>query len=119
MLQKNSYATVCDSCGAWSARIFHIYRGFRHKAAFASNFVKISVRQTAPTSVIRRGRKSKALVIRTRFKSNRVDGSYVRFEDNSIILLKKRLTPRGKELIGPLTYGLHRRRVIASFSGIA
>jgi large subunit ribosomal protein L14 len=86
--------------------------------AKASDFVKIAVRQVAPLSLIKKGFKSKALVIRVLYRSGRRDGSYVRFDNNSVILLKKRLTPRGKELIGPITYGLHRRKVVASFLGV-
>jgi large subunit ribosomal protein L14 len=110
--------TISDSCGAWVARIFHIYRGSRHRSAKTGDFVKISVRQAAPLSNIQRGFKSKALVIRTRAPSPRRDGSHVMCSDNSLVLLKKRLTPRGKELVGPITYGLRRRKVVASFLGV-
>ena len=118
MLQKSSCVTVSDSCGAWGARIFHIYRGSQHRSASACDFVKVSIRQTSPASSLRKGAKSKALVVRTSAPSRRKDGSHVRFSDNSVVLLKKRLTPRGKELIGPITYGLRRRRVVASFASV-
>ena len=118
MLQKNSYVTVSDSCGVWNVRIFHIYKGFQHKLALTSDFVKVSVRKTAPTSWLKKGKKSKALVIRTRFRTNKCDGSFVCSSDNSVMLLKKRMTPRGKELLGPITYGLRRRKVNSSFIGI-
>jgi len=118
MLQKSSYVLVSDSCGAWVAQIFHIYRGSRHRSARTCDFVKVSTRTVAPMSWITKGFKSKALVVRTRYKSAKPDGSYICSSENSVVFLKKRMTPRGKEIFGPLTYGLHRRKVIASFSGI-
>ncbi len=48
----------------------------------------------------------------------RADGSYLRLWENAVVLLKKRMTPRGKELVGPVTYGLRRRKFVASFSGV-
>jgi ribosomal protein L14 len=46
------------------------------------------------------------------------DGSYIRSRKNSVVLLKKRMTPRGKELFGPITYGVRRRKFVSSFSGV-
>lgn len=55
-----------------------MYKGSRHRFALAGDFVKVSVRRTRPNNWLRKGKKSKAVVIRTRFRSHRVDGSYVR-----------------------------------------
>ena len=119
MLQKRSNVVVGDNCGAWTARVFHIYRGSRHRTGIAADFVKVSIRQASPLSKIKKGYKSKAIIVRVRSMSKRRDGSYVRFEDNNVVLLKKRLTPRGKELHGPITYGFHRRKFTATFLGVA
>lgn len=118
MLQKSSHVNVSDKCGVWSAQVFHVYRGSRHRFALTGDFVKVSIRRTRPNNWLRKGKKSKALVIRTRFKSTRVDGSYVCTWENNVILLKKRMTPRGKELLGPITYGLKRRKFVSSFGGV-
>lgn len=118
MLQKSSYVNVSDRCGVWEAKIFHIYRGFLHKAARVGDFVKISIRRTRPNNWLKKGKKSKSIVIRTRFRVMKRDGSYLRLWENAIVLLKKRMTPRGKELEGPIVYGLRRRKFVASFSGV-
>lgn len=118
MLQKSSCVIVADSCGVAKARIFHIYRGSIHRAALVKDFVKISVRKSYSNSKLKKGFKSKAIVIRTKFKSLKLDGSSIFFNKNSIVLLKKRLTPRGKELHGPITFGFKRRKFTGSFPGI-
>jgi len=111
--------TISDSCGARLGRVFHVYRGSRHPIAKAGDFVKLSVRRVAPLSKIRRGYKSKAVVIRTRAKVQKSDGSHIRFSENSVVLLKKRMTPRGKELVGPVIFGMRRHKFTSTFLGIA
>lgn len=118
MLQKSTIVNVADSCGIARARVFHIYRGFRHRVARVCDFVKISVRKPYSSSKLKKGFKSKAIVIRTKFRSSKLDGSSIYFKKNSVVLLKKRLTPRGKELYGPLTFGFKRRKFSGSFPGI-
>jgi large subunit ribosomal protein L14 len=118
MLQKSSQAGVSDRCGVWEVNVFHVYKGFRHTHARTGSFVKVSIRRTRPNNWLKRGKKSKAVIIRTRFKVIKPDGSYVRFSSNAVVLLKKRMTPRGKELVGPITYGLRRRKFVSSFGGV-
>lgn len=110
--------TISDSCGAWAGRVFQVYRGSGRRLATAHDYVKISVRRASPLSHIKRGYKSRAVVVRVRSASIRADGSHVQLQDNSVVLLKKRLTPRGKELVGPMTFGMRRRKFSASFLGL-
>lgn len=118
MLQKSSHTLVSDRCGVWEVQVFHVYKGSWHRAARAGNFVKISIRRTKPNNWLKKGKKSKAIVVRTRFKTIKADGSYLRFSTNSVVLLKKRMTPRGKELLGPITYGFRRKKFVSSFGGV-
>ena len=118
MLQKSSYVSISDRCGVWSARIFCIYKGSKHKFAKVGSFVKVSVRQVRPNNWLAKGKKSKAFIIMTKFKNVKSDGSFIKLRRNYAVLLKKRMTPRGKELFGPITYGTHRRKFISSFRGV-
>lgn len=118
MLQKSSVVGVSDKCGVWAARIFCIYRGSYHKFANVGDFVKVSIRKTKPQNWIKKGKKSKAFVINTCAKNNKQDGSFIRIKRNFVVLLKKRMTPRGKELFGPIIYGVRRRKFVSSFSGV-
>lgn len=118
MLQKSSQVQVSDRCGVWEVKVFHIYKGFRHLIGGVGDFVKVSIRRTRPNNWLKKGKKSKGVIIRTRFKAIKADGSYIRSWDNAVVLLKKRMTPRGKELMGPITYGLRRRKFVSSFGGV-
>lgn len=118
MLQKSSYVNVSDKCGVWFAKIFCIYKGSKHRAGSVGDFVKVSIRKTKPDNWLKKGKKSKAFIVLTKFKSIKQDGSYIRSRKNSVVLLKKRMTPRGKELFGPITYGVRRRKFVSSFSGV-
>ena len=104
-----------DRCGVWFTKIFHIYGGFKKNSATISNFVKISVRSTRPNNWLKKKTKLKSIIIRTCKETSKYDGTYIRFKFNNNVLLKKRLTPKGKEVFGPGVYKLRRRRFLSSF----
>jgi large subunit ribosomal protein L14 len=56
--------------------------------------------------------------VQTKKEVSKIDGSYVKFKFNSVVLLKKRLTPKGKEIIGPTLTNIKRKKFLASFAGI-
>ncbi len=118
MVQKESRITVADNCGVWSVGVFHIYRGFRHKIAHVGDFVRVSLKKTRPNNWLKRGKKVRAFLVRTVFFSLRKDGSYIKLAQNDCLLLKKRMTPRGREISGPITYGIRKKKVLASFIGV-
>lgn len=109
---------MSDSCGVWSVGIFQIYRSSGRKFARAGDFVRVSSKRVRPGNAIPRGSKHRAFVVRCVFRSTRVDGSFTSFDSNSCVLLKKRMTPRGQEISGPIAYRVKKRRFSSSFSGI-
>lgn len=67
---------------------------------------------------MRRGKKTRAYIVRVSYRNLRKDGSYIKLLSNDCLLLKKRMTPRGREIFGPITYGIRKRKVLASFIGV-
>jgi large subunit ribosomal protein L14 len=118
MVQKGTFLKVIDSCGVRTVKIFHLYRGGFRKVSHIGNFIKCSVKTTKPNNFIKKKTKTKAIVIHTKKEFIKKDGSYIKFFINSSILLKKRMTPRGKELFGPVIYNIKRKKFINSFAGI-
>lgn len=116
MIQKNSLLKPVDSCGVFQVKVFHIYKGSQGRLAFSGNFVKVSAKIVKPENPIKKKSKHRSILIKTRFKNLRLDGSFVKFKRNSLILLKKRLTPKGKSLKGPISRNIRRRKFISSFS---
>lgn len=115
MIQKGTRLIVIDKSGILTANVFHIYKGSHHALARPGDFLKISAKKVETSKHIKKGKKSKAILVTTVFKRIKKDGSYVRAFSNSCVLLRRRMTPRGKELRGPVFYGLKRRRFGSSF----
>ena len=116
MIQKNSILKPVDSCGVYKVKVFHVYKGSKGRLAFSGDFVKISAKIVKPENLIKKKSKHRCIIIKTKFRNLRADGSFVRFRRNSLILLKKRLTPRGSSLKGPISRNIKRKKFISSFS---
>lgn len=118
MIQKGSYLIPADQCGVFWVKVFHLYKGFSRKITFTGGFVKVSVKVTRPDNWVTKKTKLKGIVIRTKKEVYKRDGSFIKFNKNYVVLLKKRLTPKGKELYGPTLKILKRKKFLSSFSGV-
>lgn len=117
MIQKESNLKPIDKCGVWSVRVFHLYGGSFRKNSYISNFVKISVKKTRANNWIPKKTKLKSILVTLKKENFKIDGSYIKFRSNNTVLLKKRLTPKGKILLGPVSNNLKRKRFLTSFCG--
>ena len=115
MVQKESKLIPIDKCGVWLTKIFHLYGGSKRRCSTINNFVKISVKLTKPNNWEKKKSKLKSIILKTKKESLRNDGSLVKFQLNKSVLLKKRLTPKGKELVGSCLFQIKRKRFISSF----
>jgi large subunit ribosomal protein L14 len=106
-----------DKCGVESVKVFHLYKGFNRKSSRVGDFVKCSVQKTIPNNWIKKKTKLKGLIIRSKFSISNLDGTIFRFKENNVILLKKRLSPKGKEVVGPAVKAIRRKKFVASFAG--
>lgn len=118
MIQKATIISISDKCGIVNGNVFHIYKGFNHRIGYLGNFNKFSVRLTTSSASSLKGQKINSIFIRSKKEQCRLDGSYFKFKSNAVISLKKRLTPRGKELVGPASKFLYRKKFLMSFAGI-
>lgn len=115
MIQKNTIIKPADNCGVLKVKVFHVYKGSKGKLAFLGDFLKVSARLVKPENPIKKKTKLKSILIRTVFLNNRKDGSFISFKKNSSVLLKKRLTPKGKSIRGPIVRIIKRKKFISSF----
>lgn len=81
------------------------------------DFLKVSVQKTAPNNWIKKKTKLKSILIRTKFAIGNKDGVVFSFKENNSILLKKRLSPKGKEVVGPAVRKIRRKKFVSSFAG--
>jgi ribosomal protein L14 len=118
MIFKKSYLVPIDKCGVWWVNTFHLYGGSSRKSSTIGDFIKISVRNTRPNNWVAKKSKSIGIIVQTKKEILKRDGSYVVFKNNSVVLLKKRLTPKGKEIVGPTVSNIKRKRFLMSFAGV-
>jgi len=115
MIQKNSKLKPSDNSGVLKANVFHVYKNL-NRIAVTGNFLKISVREIKPESLIKKKSKHISILIKTTFKNSRLDSSFIKFNTNGLVILKKRLTPKGSNLKGPVSRNVRRKKFISSFS---
>jgi len=118
MIYKSSKLIPSDKCGVWLVKVFHLYRGFNRKVSFQGDFVKCCVKIIRPENWLKKKTKVHGILIRLNKEINRCDGSSILFFQNNIILLKKRLTPKGKQIYGPVSKQIKRKKFIYSFAGL-
>lgn len=118
MIQKSTILIPADKCGVFTVNTFHLYKGFSRKFSGFGDYIKVSIRKTKPENQLNKKSKRKALIIRTKKNIILGDGSFVRFDYNSVVLLKKRLTPEGKEIFGPIVRNFKKKKFLSSFSGL-
>ncbi len=125
MIQMQTMVDVCDNTGAKSAMVVNVYKGStsRHgkkrlKSARIGDIVLVTVKKSLPNSEFSGGsdrkerskrRKAKAIVVRMKVPTRRVDGSYVRFDSNAVVLLDEKNEPRGTRIFGPVARELREK----------
>jgi large subunit ribosomal protein L14 len=110
VIQDFSRLTVADNTGARLAMVIHVSGGSGRRFGYLGDIVMVAVKEALPTAQVKRGEKSKAVVIRTRKEVRRADGSYVRFDDNACVLLDDKGEPRGTRVFGPVARELRERK---------
>jgi large subunit ribosomal protein L14 len=115
MIQKNTIIKPCDNSGVLKSNVFHIYKNL-NKIGVTGDFLKISARDLNPESLLKKRSKHTAILIKTVYKNTKLDSSFIKFNCNGIVLLKKRLTPRGSNLKGPVSRNVRRKKFVSSFS---
>ena len=102
MLQSESRLTVADNSGAKEALCIHVLGGTGRRYASVGDIIVVSVKSVIPSSDVKKGTVSKAVVVRTKKEVRRPDGSYIRFDDNACVLLNNAGELRGTRIFGPV-----------------
>jgi large subunit ribosomal protein L14 len=102
MLQQESRANVADNSGAKEVLVIRVLGGTARRYAGIGDKVVVTVKKAMPTGGVKKGTVSKAVVVRTTRSVRRKDGSYIRFDDNAVVLLNNQDEPRGTRIFGPV-----------------
>ena len=102
MIQQESRIAVTDNSGAKEALCIRVLGGTRRRYASVGDVIVVSIKHVIPSSEVKKGAITKAIVVRTKKEIRRNDGSYIRFDDNACVLLNTAGELRGSRIFGPV-----------------
>jgi len=102
MVQQESRLNVADNSGAKEVLVIRVLGGTKKRYASIGDKVVVAVKSAIPSGEVKKGAVHKAVVVRTRKEIRREDGSYIRFEDNAVVLLNAAGEMRGTRVFGPI-----------------
>lgn len=108
MIQQESRLRVADNSGAKEVLCIRVLGGSKRRYASIGDTIVVSVKE-ATAGGIKKGTVSKAVVVRTKKEIRRSDGSYIKFDDNAVVLLTNADEPRGSRIFGPVARELRER----------
>jgi large subunit ribosomal protein L14 len=116
MIQMRSILKVSDNSGARVARMINVLGGSHKRYARIGDIVVVSVQDAIPGAAIKKGDVVKGVVIRTRKEHRRKDGTYIRFDQNAIVIIDDAREPRGTRIFGPVARELRDKQFMKIIS---
>jgi large subunit ribosomal protein L14 len=110
MIQQESRCVVADNSGAKEVLCIRVLGGTRKKYASLGDKIVVTVKHALPSGNIKKGTVTKAVVVRTKKEVKRMDGSYIRFDDNAVVLLNAQDELRGTRIFGPVARELREKQ---------
>lgn len=110
MIQVESILDVADNSGAKRVQCIKVLGGSRRRYAALGDVIVVSVKEALPNSKVKKGEVAKAVVVRTRREYQREDGSYIKFDTNSAVLINAQKEPVGTRIFGPVARELRGKR---------
>jgi large subunit ribosomal protein L14 len=110
VIQMQTVLTAADNSGAKRLQCIKVLGGSKRKYASIGDIIVVSVKEALPNSRVKKGDVRKAVVVRTRKEIRRTDGSYIKFDVNSAVLINEAGEPIGTRIFGPVARELRARR---------
>ena len=116
MIQQETLLNVADNSGAKRVCCIRVLGGTRRRVASIGDTVVVSVKEAIPNSKVKKGDVVKAVVVRTKKEISRVDGSWIRFDENAAVLINQNGEPVGTRIFGPVARELRAKRYMKIIS---
>ncbi len=116
MVQTTSTLDVADNSGAKKIMCIRVLGGTRRKYASLGDIIVVSIKEAIPNGKVKKGEILKAVIVRTKKEVSRADGSYIRFDGNSAVLVDKDNEPIGTRIFGPVARELRAKRFMKIIS---
>ena len=112
MIQMQTRLNVADNSGAKEVMCIKVLGGSKRRFASIGDIIIVSIKEALPNAKVKKGDVAKAVVVRTVHKLRRPDGSYIRFDDNSAVLIKAAKEPIGTRIFGPVARELRAKQFV-------
>jgi large subunit ribosomal protein L14 len=116
MIQMQTVLNVADNSGAKKVACIKVLGGSRRRYASLGDIIVIAVKEAIPNSKVKKGDVMKAVVVRTVKEVRRSDGSYLKFDDNSAVLISNQMEPIGTRIFGPVARELRAKQFMKIIS---
>ena len=110
MLQLRSILDVADNTGARKASLIAVINRMGTFKAEIGDVITVNIKESSPDATVKKGEKSRAVIVRTRQAIRRSDGSILRFDRNAVVLIDLQLNPRGTRVFGPVARELRDKK---------
>jgi len=112
MIQMQTRLKVADNTGAKEVMCIKVLGGSHRRYASIGDIIVVSIKEALPTAKVKKGDVAKAVIVRTVQKLRRPDGSYIRFDDNSAVLINAAKEPIGTRIFGPVARELRAKQFV-------
>ena len=116
MIQTQTKLKVADNSGAKLLLCIKVLGGSKRRYASVGDIITVSVKEAIPNSKVKKGSVMRAVIVRTRKEILRVDGSYIKFDDNSAVLINQQNEPIGTRIFGPVARELRAKKFMKIIS---
>jgi large subunit ribosomal protein L14 len=116
VIQQETRCKVADNTGAKEVLCIRVLGGSKRRYARVGDVIVGSVKDALPGGAVKKGEVVRAVVVRTAKERRRPDGSYIRFDDNAVVLINEQRNPRGTRIFGPVARELREKRFMKIIS---
>jgi large subunit ribosomal protein L14 len=116
MIQMRTILEVADNSGAKRVQCIKVLGGSRRRYAQLGDVIVVSVKEALPGTKVKKGEVAQAVVVRMKHQASRADGSYIRFDENSAVLINKEREPIGTRIFGPVARELRAKKFMKIIS---
>jgi large subunit ribosomal protein L14 len=102
MIQMKTILQVADNTGARMASVIGVLNAKGKLHAKIGDIVRVNIKESTPDAAVKKGEKAKGVIVRTKTRIRRTDGTYVRFDSNAVVLIDDAGNPRGTRVFGPV-----------------
>ena len=110
MIQQETMVKVADNSGAKTAQVIRVLGGTRRRYAGLGDVVIVAVKNALPNGTVKKSDVARAVVVRTAKETRRKDGTYIRFDENAVVIINETGEPRATRIFGPVARELREKR---------